>query len=92
MSGWETPLAPSWLQLYSCLAFALSSLASLRRSQGLVGYTLPKAPAVRALTEGREDNSRYPSAVAWLPRLSAARKHQVPRAPGWVLQPLTPTG
>ena len=42
-----------------------------------MGCTLPRAPAVRALSEGSEGNSRYPSAVAWLPRLSAAR-----RAPG----------
>ena len=75
--GWETPLAPSCLQLCSCLAFALRFQASLRRAQGLVGCTLPRAPAVRALSEGSEGNSRYPSAVAWLPRLSAAR-----RAPG----------
>ena len=45
----------------------------MRRAQGLVGCTLPRAPAVRALSEGSEGNSRYPSAVALLPRLSAAR-------------------
>ena len=65
------PLAPSWLHL---LSFALRSQASLRRAQGLVGCTLPRAPAVRALSEGSEGKSRYPSAVAWLPRLSAARR------------------
>ena len=59
------------------MSFALRSQASLRRAQGLVGCTLQRAPAVRALSEGSEGNSRYPSAVAWLPRLSAAQ-----RAPG----------
>ena len=38
----------------SCLAFALRCQASLRIAQGLLGCTLPRAPAVRALSEGIE--------------------------------------
>ena len=49
-----TPLAPSWLQLFPGLACALRSQASLRRAQGLLGCTLTRAPAVRALSEGSE--------------------------------------
>ena len=48
------PLAPSWLQLCSRLAYALRSQASLRRAQGLLGCTLTRAPVVRALSEGSE--------------------------------------
>ena len=46
-----------------------------------MGCTLPRAPAVRALSEGGEGNSRYPSAVAWLPRLSAARRARGSQGP-----------
>ena len=53
----------------------------MRRAQGLVDCTLPRAPAVRALSEGGEGNSRYPSAVAWLPRLSAARRARGSQGP-----------
>ena len=71
------PLAPSWPQLRSCLAFAPRPQTSLGRAWGLVGCTLPRATAGRALSEGREGPLQGPPAVAWRPRLSAAR-----RAPG----------
>ena len=52
--GWETPLAPSWPQLRSFLAFAPRPQASLGRPQGPVSCTLPRVPAGRALSEGSE--------------------------------------
>ena len=42
-----------------------------------MGCTLPRAPAVRALSEGREGQLQAPPAVSRPPRISAA-----PRAPG----------
>ena len=52
--AWESPLAPFLPQLQSCLAFALRFQASLGRAYGVVDCTLPRAPAVRILSEGRE--------------------------------------
>ena len=51
---WEMPLAPFCLHLCSCLSFVLRFQESLGRALGLVGCPLPRAPAVRALSEGRE--------------------------------------
>ena len=52
--GWQTSLGPSWTQLRSYLAFAPRLKASLGRAQGPVACTLPRAPAGRALSEGKE--------------------------------------
>ena len=51
---WEMPLAPFCLHLCSCLSFVLRFQESLGRALGLVGCPLPRAPAVRALSEGME--------------------------------------
>ena len=68
-------LAPSWPQLRSCLAFAPRPQASLGRSQGPVACTQPRAPAMRALSEGREGQlQRF--RCAWPPRLSPLGEHQ----------------
>ena len=50
----ETPLASSWPQLCSCLAFAPRPQASFRRALGPVACTLPRAAAGRALCQGKE--------------------------------------
>ena len=51
--GGETPLAPSWPQLRSCLAFEPRPLASFGRVRAGVLLTA-KAPAGRALCQGKE--------------------------------------
>ena len=52
--GWDSALAPSWPQLRSCLALAPRPQAYFGSAQGSAACTLPRAPAGRALCEGRE--------------------------------------
>ena len=70
--GWDKPLAPSWPQLPSCLAFAPRPQASLGRAWGqwLAHYQELQQGELRQSEE--KDKCRAPPAVAWLPSLRAA--------------------
>ena len=54
LRSWQTPLAPSWPQLHSCIAFAPRPQSSFWRAYRPVGSTLPRAPIVRGLFKGRD--------------------------------------
>ena len=59
---WETWLAPEWPQLRSRLPFGPRSQASLQRAYGSEVCKLPRPPARRALSEGREaPQAAFPS-------------------------------
>ena len=58
--GWESPLAPSWPQLRSCLAFEPRTLASFGRVRARILHTA-KAPGGRALCQGKEGLEQGPS-------------------------------
>ena len=51
---WDSPLAPSWPKLRSCLAFERRPMASFGRALGPVSCTLPRAPGGRDLCQGKE--------------------------------------
>ena len=71
--GWETPLAPSWTQLRSCLSFAPRPRHPWG---GLRGRWLAHCQGLQqeelCAKEGKGKCRAHP-AVAWPPRLSAAR-------------------